>query len=176
MPKFFIFVLLIMAPLFCYGTESGTPPEVAKYFSDKPPLGKGSFSWYGLKIYDGRLWSKDDKWSYNSSFALTLTYARDIDSEDLINNSITEMRRIDGIDDAKLNTYRRYLEKVFPDVKEGDTITAIYFPHEKVIFFHNGTASGEVADKNFGKDFLNIWLSPKTKAKELQHSVVAKSE
>jgi len=169
--KMVLLLLLFLLPIFSHAETSATPPEIKKYFGDKAPLAEGKFTWLGLKIYDGKLWAKGASWSYDKPFALNLKYARDIDAEDLVSNSIDEMHRIRGLDEARLAEYKKYLEKVFPDVNEGDTITAIYFPKQKVIFYHNSQISGEVDDPNFGPDFMDIWLSPKTKATELYRSL-----
>lgn len=40
------------------------------------PVGQGTFSWLGLRIYDAALWAPDGRFDFSRPFALVVRYAR----------------------------------------------------------------------------------------------------
>ena len=64
------------------------------------------------------------------------------------------------------------LAPLFPDVKAGDTITALHEPGKPTRFFLNGKPLGEAKDPGFADAFFAIWLSPKTSEKRLRRKLL----
>jgi hypothetical protein len=66
------------------------------------------------------------------------------------------------------------LEALFPNVREGDRITAFFKPGSNVTFFFNGSARGNVTNASFAKYFSDIWLSPETEEPEAREELLKK--
>ena len=64
------------------------------------------------------------------------------------------------------------MAQVFPPVKSGDEITALYQPGKPVEVFHNGQATGEIALAGFAEPFFGIWLSPTSSAPDLRSQLL----
>lgn len=164
-----LYILLVSFGAFA-SEQTINPKEIKPYFGDKEALGSGTLYFWGFKIYDAALWSDTKKdWDINKKLALRLKYARDISSKDLVDTSIEEIARLKDRDEKTLLRYNKILAKIFPSVKEGDTITAVNIPEKsKVVFYHNSKKIGEHSEKRFAYDFFSIWLAPETKAAELR--------
>ena len=134
--------------------------------------GRGEMTWFGFSIYRATLWvAGDDPASAPS--ALQLDYHRDIPSERLVQTSIDEMRRL-GADETQLRAWEAELKRVFPDVKEGDSIVGVHLPGRAARFYYRGVPSGEVADPEFARRFFGIWLDPKSRSPELRAALLSR--
>ena len=71
--------------------------------------------------------------------------------------------RLGEKDEQRLRQWRAELEKVFPSVREGDTIVGLHEPGRGARFFYNGKPSGSVNDAELAAAFFAIWLDPRTK-------------
>ena len=137
--------------------------------------GAGEMRWFGLAIYDARLWRSGVHWQSDAPYALELTYRRNISASRLVSTSIEEMMRLGEKDEQRLRQWRSELEKVFPSVREGDTIVGLHEPGRGARFFYNGKPSGSVKDAELAAAFFAIWLDPRTKAPELRARLLAAS-
>ena len=138
------------------------PPEIATVIASEKPYGEARLRKLGFHVYDASLWHDGDTWQIDSLYALTLTYAMNFTPQELAERSIEEMRRTTAISDAVETSRYTRLIKLFPTVKPGDRITALYQPPGNVSFFHNGTPTGSIAEPDFARAFMGIWLSDKT--------------
>ena len=129
----------------------------------------------GFAIYDARLWRSGEHWQSDAPYALELTYRRNISASRLVSTSIEEMMRLGEKDEQRLRQWRSELEKVFPSVREGDTIVGLHEPGRGARFFYNGKPSGSVQDAELAAAFFAIWLDPRTKAPELRARLLAAS-
>ncbi len=136
--------------------------------ADWRAVGRGELRWFGLSVYEAALWVPGDRFDRSQPFALALTYARAIPRERLVSTSVSEMRRLGWSDEAQLARWQDELERVFPDVREGDTIVGVSVPGRGARFFHQGRATGEVADAEFARAFFAIWLDERTRVPELR--------
>ena len=59
------------------------------------------------------------------------------------------------------------LDKVYPAVKSGDRLMALYAPGKPITFFHNGTPTGNI-DNAYARDFFGLWLLPNTSSPSLR--------
>lgn len=136
------------------------------------PLGQGEMRWLGLSLYRARLWVGGERFVATEPFALALTYSRDIGRDRLVDTTIAEMRRLGGQEDGRLERWRADLQRLFPEVRAGDTLIGVHVPNQGVRFFHGGRLTGEIADTDFARAFFAIWLDPRTRAPELRERLL----
>ena len=139
-------------------------------------VGAGEFRWFGLRIYDARLWAApaafDPARLESSRFALELRYARALGGAAIAERSDEEIAAL-GIASAATRTrWRDRMRVVFPDVVAGDTLLGVHDPGEPTRFFHNGRAIGAIGEPGFGAAFFAIWLDPRTRAPALRDALL----
>lgn len=163
---------LLLAGLIWPLTAAASPPEVATAIRSDKPYGTATLTRLWIHAYDATLWTDAPQWSMDETFALTLHYRMDFTSDELVDKSIEEMRRIDNPSEAAIEHYRELLAKTFPDVKEGDRITALHTATGKTVFYYNARPVGAVNDPSFSKAFFNIWLSPETSEPAMRRAIL----
>jgi hypothetical protein len=83
-----------------------------------------------------------------------------------------EMRQL-GVSDENRQKWSISLEKIFPNIAPGHSLTAIYRPQRGTLFLHNGQVIGEVPGDDFSKSFFGIWLDPRTSAPQLRTQLLS---
>ena len=159
-------------PAWCGVTDGPLPATIR---AQLPPLsvrGTGDLRWFGLPVYDARLWSPPEAWRADRPFALEIRYARNIRGDQLAARSIDEMR-LQGIgDESRHARWRAAMNRTFPDVREGDCLTGLAMPGAPTRFFVNGRLAGAIDDPEFGPAFFAIWLSPATSEPRLRRQLL----
>ncbi|HVW72992.1 MAG TPA: chalcone isomerase family protein [Rhizomicrobium sp.] len=149
------------------------PPEIADVIKSQKPYGEGHMNFLFIKAYNARLWTDAPTWSMDAPFAMEITYGMAFDTDDLTERTIREMKNVDpAINDAAIARLTPELDKVYPPVKSGDRLVALYVPGKPVMFTHNGQPTGSIAGESFAKDFFGIWLSPDTSAPSLREKLL----
>ena len=139
--------------------------------------GEGRLRWFGLQIYDARLFVTPDgvdidRWS-RTPFALELRYARKLLGEDIAQASLKEMVRMGFGNESQRAGWLDTMRRLFPDVSAGDRLTGVHLPEGRVVFYRNDTRIGRVDDRQFVEAFFAIWLDPRTVAPDLRRSLLA---
>ena len=151
--------------------EASTSPEL----SGLTLRGQGRFRYFGLRIYDIRLWSAEPvvpaRWA-EQKLTLELEYARNLDGREIAKRSLAEMRRQGPITDVQAQAWLAEMEAAFPDVKAGDRISGSLEPGTAVHFYVNGQPRRRVADAAFARLFFGIWLSPQTSEPGLREQLL----
>lgn len=151
------------------------PPEVATSLPDAALQGQGTMRYFGLTVYDARLWA-DARFAAERypahAFALELRYARALSGAAIVRRSVAEMRRIDRVDDAQALTWNDALLAAIPDVAAGDRLTGLHVPGEATRFFHNGRPTSTVAGPEFARAFFGIWLAANTSEPGLRRQLI----
>ncbi len=158
-----------------------TPPpkEVLETLKDAKKMGSGTLRWFGLRIYDGQLWSNVDPKTYDykrDPAWLELKYARDFDGKDIAERSIDEMEEIGAGTEVQRQGWEVKLASIFPNVKKGHTLSALFTPGKGVQFFRNGLPLAKVDDPQMAEAFMGIWLDPKTSAPEMRRELIGLSK
>jgi len=174
MRKILLLTSLLLLPVMVLA-QTERPPELAPYIHAAKPYGQGTLTKLWIHAYDAALWTDAKEWSMAVPFALTLHYGSDFSSDSLVSRSISEMHRSETLSKEQIASYTEQLGKIFPDVREGDVITALYLPKKGAIFFYNGKPSGSIKDNAFATRFLSIWLSPETSEPKLRQELLGKS-
>ena len=155
------------------------PPEVAEAQPKAQLLGQGSLRFFGLLVYDARLWASPGfkPEAYDSqAFALQLDYARKLDGGSIAERSIAEMRRVGEFSEEQAQTWLAEMRRAFPDVVAKDRLIGVYDGRGEVRFFHNGRLSAQINGRSFARLFFGIWLDPKTSAPALRKSLIGLAE
>ena len=170
--------LLIAAGLLPAGgthARVAPPPEVAAELPGARTQGEGQMRFFGLRVYDVRLWAGEPASATNWAalpLALELEYARELQGAAIAERSLKEMQRQAEI---ATDTGARWLDammRLFPDVRAGDRITGVHRPGTGARFFVNGRLQGELPDADFARLFFGIWLSPRTSEPALREALL----
>ena len=151
------------------------PGEIAAELPGAKLLGSGRLTFFGLQIYDARLWVVDEfkaELFEQTPHAIELEYARTLYGKLIAERSLKEMKRSGSVSEAQGETWLAAMLQTFPDVAKGDRLTGVYRPKESARFFLNGKAHGEIRDAEFARRFFGIWLSPDTSEPKLRQSLL----
>lgn len=152
----------------------GPPAEVATLMPGARLVGQGRLRWFGLTVYDARLWSlaQNGEDLLLQPFGLELEYARALKGELIAERSIAEMARIGSFAPDRGQQWLDTMKRLFPDVGPGDRITGVQRSSQEALFFHNGNPRGTLSDAEFTRLFFGIWLSPRTSAPQLREQLL----
>ncbi len=137
--------------------------------------GEASLRWFGLKIYEARLFASEQfvpQQSFQASFALELTYARTLVGEKIAQVSIDEIKRLGIGNTSQHAQWLTQMKAIFPSVKAGDRLRGVHQPGQGAEFFFNGQPIGMIKDPEFSKAFFSIWLDPNTAEPGLRRSLL----
>ncbi len=180
--------LLVLAWLFALGTlapvngarantaaAAAVPAAVKAALPEASLVGGAPFRWFGLKLYDARLWADrkaitPDNWA-STPLALELVYARSLEGDRIAKASIDEIRQLGIGTTTQQAAWLEAMKRVFPDVVEGTQLIGVYAPGQPTQFLRDGQLIAEVADPDFGKAFFAIWLNAKTSAPKLRSAL-----
>ncbi len=164
----------------CIMAMIGINPALASdlvqgYLPDARPVGQGRLSVFMWDVYDATLFAPQGVWERGGPLALTLDYLRQIDGNQIVDRSIEEIREQGFKDEVKLAAWHTQMKAIFPDVREGITLTGILLENGETVFLKNGLEIGRIKDPAFGKAFFDIWLSDKTSAPRLRKKLLGQS-
>ncbi|WP_370261782.1 chalcone isomerase family protein [Limnobacter sp.] len=171
-----IAAMALVVPKAWAGDHFGQPPkQVTNTIDNAKRMGFGTLRWFGLKIYDGQLWANVEPEGFNykrDPAWLELTYARSFDGTDIAERSIDEMEEIGAGTPEQHKAWLETLKSIFPDVKQGHTLSALHTPGKGIQFFRNGSPLARVDDPELAAAFMGIWLDPKTSAPEMRRQLI----
>jgi len=147
------------------------PPAPPKRYAMQP-VGQGTLTWFGLRVYDAALWSTSRRAKFNQPFALVVRYARALDGAAIAERSLDEIARLGAGGAAQREAWARQLRVLLPDVEAGDEIAGVHRPGAGARFYLNGRPLGEIADAAFSRAFFSIWLDPRTSEPELRAALI----
>lgn len=136
------------------------------------PLGYVRFRKFGFHVYDANLWAPQGKWSWQAPFALDIRYARNIKGKALAEKSVEEMERANAGDETKRKRWGDIMEKLFPDVKDGDRLVGVHFPGKGAHFYNHDKLLGVVNDVAFTEAFFSIWLGANTSEQSMRKKLL----
>ncbi len=143
-----------------------------KYINSPKVVGEAQLKVMFWKIYDAKLAAPNGEWKKDTPFALSLTYLRDFDGEEIASRSVDEMRDIGYEDEVLLAKWFEQMRSVFPNVKEGENITGVMDNEQRTHFYYDGNLIGSVEDQSFGQAFFDIWLNEKTSEPKMRKQLL----
>jgi hypothetical protein len=163
---------LAVSPL-ALQAQTVSPIELAAELPGATLRGSGRMSFFGLHIYDIRLWTAEGFGDYATSpLALEIEYARALVGKLIADRSLSEMKRTGEIADDQAERWLAAMRRAFPDVKKGDRITGVHQPGIGARFFVNGAFKDEIRDADFARRFFGIWLAPQTSEPRLREQLL----
>lgn len=159
-------------------SEDAATSALVVAYDALPPLkqvGTSSLRVMVFKVFDSALFTETGEWQDpKTSFRYELTYARNISGGVLASQTAKEWDHL-GFTDERQASWVEYLESIWPDVTEGDTITLDVDAVGVSRFYFNGEWLGVVEDPDFAPMFIAIWLSPKTSRPAHREGLLADS-
>ena len=138
-------------------------------------VGRVRFSVLFWKVYDSRLLTLTGDYDENSyPKQLEITYLRDIDKQDLVDNTEKQWQHL-NYSAEQYREYLPWLSEVWPDIKKGQQLS-IVVDQDTSQFYFNGQAIGQPRSRTFGDMFLAIWLSPNTSEPKLRTELIGQSK
>ncbi len=158
---------------------SARPPSaVVTALTEARLAGEGILRWFGLKIYEARLWigaeGLEPARFASKPFALDLRYSRSLKGDSIARTSHEEIERLGFGDPGRRDAWLEAMRGIFPDVREGDRITGVNRPGRGVSFYRNDRSIGSIDDPEFAPAFFAIWLDPRTIAPGLREQLLAR--
>ena len=138
-------------------------------------VGEGRLTFAFWDVYDAALYAPQGTLRDDAPHALTIRYLREIAGVKIADRSVQEIRSLGFADEEKLARWQVQMEKIFPDVKEGTVLTAIFIPEQKTIFYSGNSKIGEVRDAEFTQWFAAIWLDENTSEPALRAKLLGLS-
>lgn len=163
-------------------TSGATVPAAVKSVGDLKLMGAGPLRWFGLKVYEARLFGstelKNQRQWKTLPLALELTYSRNIQGSAIAKASDDEIARLGFGNAEQRQRWSTKMSEIFPNVKAGDQIIGIYQPSadaqkSSVKFLFNGKTIGTIEDPEFGIAFFSIWLDERTRENSLRTALLA---
>ncbi|MDM7859479.1 chalcone isomerase family protein [Alteromonas sp. ASW11-36] len=152
-----LYLILSMA-----GPVMADRATIEQYIDDPQIVGEAKFEYIFWDVYTAKLYASAGDYVSDKPFALSLTYLRNFDGDDIAKRSVKEMKSQGFNDEEQLDQWLTTMNELFPDVKKGETITGIADAQGVAHFYLDQNKLGEVDDPAFTQWFFAIWLSDKT--------------
>lgn len=169
-----LFFFAMLLPTFGYANV--LPDIVAKEHAGLSVRGEGTLRFFGIKVYDARLWvpakSLSKSISPNDAFALELIYDMALKGREIAERSTVEMRKIGYSNEAKLKAWGDEMLRIFPDIKKGESLIGVLIPGKGAKFYSRDKLIASADDPEFAKAFFDIWLSEKTSEPKLRERLL----
>ncbi|UGA56594.1 chalcone isomerase family protein [Vibrio sp. VB16] len=103
--------------------------------------------------------------------ALKIEYFKSISKRALIDATIDQWQHL-GYRQNNIDKWAAPLERIWPDVEPGNTITIRVRKNGQSQFFFNDAPIGAIDSQDFGDAFLSIWLSENTSEPKLRQQLL----
>jgi hypothetical protein len=133
------------------------------------PVGQTTFSVLFWDLYKSKLLTTSGKYPIeltDEKLLYQINYLTDISSKDLIERTVEQWQHL-GVPRKNFERYLPTLKKIWPDIKEGDSLS-LYVSNNKSTFYFNNDLIGEIEQQEFSQLFLDIWLSKNTSEPKLR--------
>lgn len=171
--------VLSLHSLHAFATEkhaSSKNPSVTETILNAVPgaavVGQGVLSYAFWDVYKATLFANNGVWDPNKPFALSIEYYRTIKGKDIADRSVQEIRQQGFNNEVTLAAWNSQMKTIFPDVKKGTVLTAVYIPGQQTTFYNGADTIGIVKGDDFGQSFFGIWLAEKTSEPTLRRALL----
>lgn len=165
-------LLAALAAALALGAAHGAPTHVSAAVPQARAAGQGAFTWFGIKLYDARLWVGAGGYRAGAPFALELRYARTLTGARIAEASADQMEKTGGGSAAQRAAWLAKMRAVFPDVAPGSSVSGVFDGAGAVRFYLDGAAIGSIDEPGFAQAFAAIWLGPRSTAPRLREALL----
>ena len=116
-------------------SSASLPPAVLQQAPALNQIGKGSQSYFGLRVYHVTLWAASDRWNPEEPHALDLESNRALSKNQLTDAGMGEMDRLGLGNSHQRQVWHKEMERVLPSVNRGDQLVVFCAPNHKTFFF-----------------------------------------
>ena len=137
-------------PLVHAQTSAATaaPARLQGLLSSPKLMGQQRFSYWGFAVYDASLWANTSfaslDWAQHN-LVLELRYLRDFKGADIAQRSIDEMHGQRPLTAAQTQNWSAQLRQLIPNVREGERLTGVYTPTQRLAVAAPRSARGRAA-------------------------------
>ncbi|NCP66221.1 MAG: hypothetical protein GW763_11215 [Paraglaciecola sp.] len=125
-------------------------------------------------VYESELYSDDGQYQLDTyPLALKIHYLRNIQADDLVERTGEEWQKL-GISKQQTAPWLTQLKTLWPDIKKGDELTIVVNNDRSSDFFFNNQSLATIDDRDFGPNFLRIWLDEKCSYPKLRQKLIGK--
>ncbi|MCQ8878393.1 chalcone isomerase family protein [Pseudoalteromonas shioyasakiensis] len=134
-------------------------------------VGQSRFQYYFWDVYDATLATPSGTYkSAQHPVKLSLTYLRDFAAKDILNATNEQWQHLGKVE--LIGKYDQQLLSLWPDIKEGETLSFVTDAQGHGVFYHQQKKLGGVEAKGFANDFLAIWLSADTSEPTMRKQLI----
>ena len=143
-------------------------------------VGDATLTWGPFTVYTSRLLTPDGRYAgIDSDNALIITYARDIDRDELV-DATRDQWQAQGIlqREPQSEAWLRMLSTLWPDVTAGAQLAFVVSGGQGQFWYRSPTSQtgftplGPRQSAAFSSRFLAIWLDPRTEYPELRQRLI----
>lgn len=173
---------LVIAVANAHANQGDTTPDAAvsdtfikQIMGDATMAGAGQMRFFGLLIYDARLWvgPRFEAAAFDThSLALELTYHRAFTGMAIAQRSIEEINRQGTLSPTQAQYWQQTLAALLPDVQPGDRLMGLYQPGQGMRLWRGTQSLGFIEDAELARRFFGIWLSPRTSEPRLRKALL----
>ena len=148
------FFFLILLNLLSFAKANQNTILIKKFYE----IGQAKLKFFGYKLYDVKLLSDDNIFSFDNEIKIIITYNKNFSKSQIIETSLDQIyKQNKSYPNSHINKYRKYLDRSIVDINKGDKMMAHFF-NKRIIFYHNKKLVHAIYDDQFAIDFLKIWL------------------
>lgn len=142
-------------------------------------VGDATLTWGPFTVYTSQLRTPNGLYSRDHDQALIITYARDIDRDELV-EATRDQWQAQGIlaQEPQSEAWLRMLQSLWPDVRPGSQLAFVFNDKQGQFWYRESAARktfiplGPRQSEAFSTRFLAIWLDPRTQYPELRQQLI----
>jgi len=164
MKRKLIVLLMLGCSLTATATESGAP--------EMKLVGQAKLSVLFWDVYDSSLYTPSGRFEgIAAPLKLKLVYLRNIAARELVDVTREQWQKL-GLYRPEHEAWLDELQRMWPSVKPGDSITLDWSEPQQSRFYFNDRLIGSIDDARFGALFAAIWLSEKTEYPKVRKQLI----
>lgn len=134
-------------------------------------VGEARMEYLFWDVYDAVLFTPSGNYSAGTHpIKFKLTYLRDFEAKEIVKATNEQWEHIGKKELA--DKYDSKLLSIWPDIRQGDSLTLVTNEQGLSTFYHNDEKIGEINEPQFSSDFLAIWLDEKTSEPKLRKQLL----
>ncbi len=143
----------------------------ASPWSELPQVGDGKYSRLWFTVYHASLYTRSGEYDNSFPMAFQIEPHMSIKLNQLLDITDEELKRM-GKKQEQRQRWLNQLSVIWSDVRADEKLTLFVDQSKASAFFKNEVLLGKIMDPEFAQAFLDIWLSPNTRLKQLREKLL----